>query len=192
MGFAGLERDVTNGLNLAVKRVENPNTGRWSSQDPLRFAAGDLNLYRYVSNDPYGGLDPFGEADEEDGPKGGHSKGERPSTADDHARGDKRRLQDQNNDKPNHKRYREYKQPKSRTPKPSGPKVHVNKYKPTSNLWLADPIDPDRMCENANTLNNALGDPIGSIDSGFWSIMGGYIATKAKNAVSGTIGAMLQ
>jgi Domain of unknown function (DUF4347) len=33
-----------------VHRVQNPGTGRWSSQDPLRFAAGDVNLYRYAGN----------------------------------------------------------------------------------------------------------------------------------------------
>ncbi|AGA25728.1 RHS repeat-associated core domain-containing protein [Singulisphaera acidiphila] len=26
--------------------------GRWTSQDPIRFAAGDVNLYRYVNNSP--------------------------------------------------------------------------------------------------------------------------------------------
>ena len=50
MGFAGLERDPVSGLNLAVERAQNPGTGRWTSQDPLSFAAGDANLYRYVGN----------------------------------------------------------------------------------------------------------------------------------------------
>src|SRR5262249_951143 len=35
-------------------------SGHWLSQDPLGFAAGDSNLYRYVANDPLGFLDPFG------------------------------------------------------------------------------------------------------------------------------------
>jgi RHS repeat-associated protein len=65
MGFAGSERDTVAGLNLAVNRVENPGTGRWTSQDPLGFAAGDANLYRYVGNGPVydtdkSGLEPWG------------------------------------------------------------------------------------------------------------------------------------
>ena len=60
MGFAGMERDTVTGLNLAVNRVENPGTGRWTSQDPLGFAAGDANLYRYVGNDSVNIADPSG------------------------------------------------------------------------------------------------------------------------------------
>ena len=60
MGFAMLERDTVTGLNLAVYREENPGTGRWDSQDPLGFAAGDDNLYGYVDNGPTGSIDPTG------------------------------------------------------------------------------------------------------------------------------------
>ena len=60
MGFAGMERDTVTGLNLAVNRVENPGTGRWTSQDPLGFAAGDANLYRYVGNGPTVAIDMSG------------------------------------------------------------------------------------------------------------------------------------
>jgi hypothetical protein len=35
-------------------------TGRWMTQDPLGFAAGDSNLYRYVHNQPTGATDPSG------------------------------------------------------------------------------------------------------------------------------------
>jgi RHS repeat-associated protein len=52
MGFAGLDRDTATGLNLAVHRVQNPWTGRWTSQDPLGFGGGDKNLYRYSRNSP--------------------------------------------------------------------------------------------------------------------------------------------
>ena len=52
MGFAGMERDTVTGLNLAVYRVQNPGTGRWTSQDPWGFGAGDSNLYRGVQNSP--------------------------------------------------------------------------------------------------------------------------------------------
>jgi len=60
-GFAMLERDTVTGLNLAVYREENPGTGRWDSQDPLGFAAGDDDLYRYVGNAPVEFSDPAGE-----------------------------------------------------------------------------------------------------------------------------------
>jgi RHS repeat-associated protein len=41
-------------------RVYAPQTGRWDSEDPTLFAAGDSNLYRYVVNDPTAGTDPSG------------------------------------------------------------------------------------------------------------------------------------
>ena len=62
-GFAMLERDTVTGLNLAVYREENPGTGRWDSQDPLGFGAGDSNLYRYVGNTPSDSQDQMGLAD---------------------------------------------------------------------------------------------------------------------------------
>ena len=34
--------------------------GRWLSQDPIGFAGGDANLYRYVSNAPSESIDPLG------------------------------------------------------------------------------------------------------------------------------------
>ena len=61
MGFAGMERDTVTGMNLAVYRVQDPGTGRWTSQDPLGFLAYDTNLYRYVTNDPTDESDPEGE-----------------------------------------------------------------------------------------------------------------------------------
>jgi RHS repeat-associated protein len=60
MGFAGMERDTVTGLNLAVYRVQNPGTGRWTSQDPLGFEAGDADLFRYVGNGPDVGSDVSG------------------------------------------------------------------------------------------------------------------------------------
>jgi RHS repeat-associated protein len=38
----------------------SPTLGRWISQDPIGFEAGDANLYRYVGNGPGNRMDPFG------------------------------------------------------------------------------------------------------------------------------------
>jgi RHS repeat-associated protein len=34
--------------------------GRWTAKDPIRFAAGDTNLYGYVLQDPVNAIDPLG------------------------------------------------------------------------------------------------------------------------------------
>jgi RHS repeat-associated protein len=60
MGFGGMERDTVTGMNLAVNRVQDPGTGRWTSQDPLNFASGDVDLYRFVGNSPSNVGDPSG------------------------------------------------------------------------------------------------------------------------------------
>ncbi len=60
VSFAGLVRDNVTGLNLAIERAENPAIGRWTQQDPLSFAAGDANLYRYVGNGVTSGTDLSG------------------------------------------------------------------------------------------------------------------------------------
>ena len=60
-GFAGLERDTVTGLNVAVHREQNPGTGRWDSQDPIGFGAGDSDLYRYAGNNATGAADQLGE-----------------------------------------------------------------------------------------------------------------------------------
>jgi RHS repeat-associated protein len=60
MGFAGMEQDTITGLNLAVHRVENPGTERWTSRDPLGFRGGDADLFRYVLNSPTSSADPRG------------------------------------------------------------------------------------------------------------------------------------
>jgi hypothetical protein len=44
-------------------RWYDPATQRWTSRDPIEFAAGDGNLYRYVGNDPADRTDPTGLAD---------------------------------------------------------------------------------------------------------------------------------
>jgi RHS repeat-associated protein len=60
-GFTGREFDSNTGLQINGERWYDPITARWMSQDPLDFAAGDSNLYRYVSNTPLNATDPSGE-----------------------------------------------------------------------------------------------------------------------------------
>jgi uncharacterized protein RhaS with RHS repeats len=38
----------------------DPTIGRWISQDPIGFKAGDANIYRYVGNSPTLSMDPSG------------------------------------------------------------------------------------------------------------------------------------
>ena len=38
----------------------DPATGRWTSEDPMGFAAGDANLARHVGNHATGATDPSG------------------------------------------------------------------------------------------------------------------------------------
>lgn len=38
----------------------DPSVGRWITEDPIGFAAGDADLYRYVGNDPTNAVDPTG------------------------------------------------------------------------------------------------------------------------------------
>ncbi len=38
----------------------DPSVGRWTSEDPIDFAGGDPNLYRYVGNSPTNARDPTG------------------------------------------------------------------------------------------------------------------------------------
>ncbi|WP_315851908.1 RHS repeat-associated core domain-containing protein [Thermogemmata fonticola] len=50
--------DVTSGLYHFRHRDYSPTLGRWTSLDPLSYAAGDVNLYRTVGNDPLNSLNP--------------------------------------------------------------------------------------------------------------------------------------
>lgn len=51
-GFAGREFDPTSGLYYYRARFYDAETGRFLSEDPTGFAAGDPNLYRYTGNAP--------------------------------------------------------------------------------------------------------------------------------------------
>jgi RHS repeat-associated protein len=52
--------DATSGLYHFRHRDYSPTLGRWTSLDPIRYAAGDVNLYRYVFNVPTILIDPTG------------------------------------------------------------------------------------------------------------------------------------
>lgn len=59
-GFAGGLYDNLTGLVRFGARDYDPETGRWTSKDPIRFQGGDTNLYGYVLNDPINLVDPTG------------------------------------------------------------------------------------------------------------------------------------
>src|SRR5438477_535456 len=52
--------DPDTGLQYANARWYDGHTNRWMSPDPMGFAAGDSNLYRYVNNRPTVAVDPSG------------------------------------------------------------------------------------------------------------------------------------
>jgi RHS repeat-associated protein len=58
--FTAREFDANTGLQYNRARYYDPATGRWLSEDPLGFGAGDPNLYRYVRNDATNASDPSG------------------------------------------------------------------------------------------------------------------------------------
>ncbi|MGE0761849.1 MAG: RHS repeat-associated core domain-containing protein [Bdellovibrionales bacterium] len=51
-------------MNVAVERARDydPETGRFTSKDPILFGGGDTNLFGYVANDPVNWVDPSGLA----------------------------------------------------------------------------------------------------------------------------------
>jgi RHS repeat-associated protein len=59
-GFAGGLYDQHTGLVRFGARDYDPETGRWTSKDPIRFAGGDTNLFGYVLNDPLNFIDEQG------------------------------------------------------------------------------------------------------------------------------------
>jgi RHS repeat-associated protein len=58
--FTGREWDGEIGQYYSRERYFDARVGRFDSEDPVGFAAGDSNLYRYVENDPTDGTDPYG------------------------------------------------------------------------------------------------------------------------------------
>jgi RHS repeat-associated protein len=58
--FAGMEYDSVTGLYYDHARYYDAAIGRFVSQDPMGFAAGDTNVYRYVGNAPTDDTDTSG------------------------------------------------------------------------------------------------------------------------------------
>jgi RHS repeat-associated protein len=61
-GFDGMQLDSATGLYYDRARFYDAGVGRFISQDPTEFDAGDANLFRFVSNDPINFVDPTGLA----------------------------------------------------------------------------------------------------------------------------------
>jgi RHS repeat-associated protein len=58
--WTGSEFDTETGLYHFGWRFYDPKIGRWTSTDPIEFAGGDDNLYRYVGNAATASTDPTG------------------------------------------------------------------------------------------------------------------------------------
>jgi RHS repeat-associated protein len=60
-GYTGRELDSETGLYYYRARYYDSQLGRFISEDPIGFNAGDTNLYRYVKNSPTNWTDPTGK-----------------------------------------------------------------------------------------------------------------------------------
>jgi len=58
--YTGQRNDDATDLQIHNFRWYDAATGRWLSRDPIGFAAGDANLYRYVANNATNYIDPSG------------------------------------------------------------------------------------------------------------------------------------
>ncbi len=59
--YTGRERDAETGLYYYRARYYDPSIGRFLTEDPLGFGAGDVNFYAYVGNNPINANDPSGK-----------------------------------------------------------------------------------------------------------------------------------
>jgi RHS repeat-associated protein len=58
--WTGREWESNTGLQYNRARYYDPQTGRWTSQDPIGLAGADANFYRYATNNPLTESDPTG------------------------------------------------------------------------------------------------------------------------------------
>ncbi len=58
--WTGREMDFATGEQFNRARYYDPALGKWTTQDPEGFAAGDWDLYRYVGNNATDAVDPSG------------------------------------------------------------------------------------------------------------------------------------
>ena len=59
-GFAGGKADAVTGRVNFRNREYDVDLMRWTTMDPIGFAAGDMNWYQYVGAGPTGAVDPSG------------------------------------------------------------------------------------------------------------------------------------
>ena len=59
--YTGREYDPETGLYYFRARYYDPEVGRFLNEDTIGFYGGDVNLYRFVYNNPINLVDPFGE-----------------------------------------------------------------------------------------------------------------------------------
>jgi RHS repeat-associated protein len=59
-GYTGREQDAETGLDYYRARYYDASNGRFISEEPIGFSAGDSNLTRYVGNSPTNWVDPSG------------------------------------------------------------------------------------------------------------------------------------
>jgi RHS repeat-associated protein len=60
-GASAYEWLASPGLYYCRNRMYLPYHGRWLQPDPIGFAGGDVNIYRYCGNDPIDNIDPSGD-----------------------------------------------------------------------------------------------------------------------------------
>jgi RHS repeat-associated protein len=66
--FQGMEWDPIFFAYIDRARMYDPTSGRFTTADPLGFATGDSNLYRYTGNNPTNFTDPSGFQDKKQNP----------------------------------------------------------------------------------------------------------------------------
>ena len=79
--YTGREWDEASELYHYRARAYDPGTGRFLQEDPIGFAAGDLNVYRYVGSNPLSFIDPSGLSSIESSSTNGISSGSAPALA---------------------------------------------------------------------------------------------------------------